>query len=112
MKEKIFTTNNTKVKNCEGTATDKHPDNISWLDALHLAFQRKSFPRCFVKGHPEHVDKSCTVGAHVHIVGESKQYIIPMCKYHNGQKPEVELTLLDNKEILPKSELIKATKKK
>jgi hypothetical protein len=100
-------TKDTKVQNCEDTTSDIHPNgSTSWIDALDKTLdyhEKGKSTKCIVKEH--HKDGTEIVGAHVHLEDGEKQYIIPMCKHHNGQRSHIVLPLIDNVIIFSKKEI-------
>ncbi len=114
---KYITTQKTTVYNCEGTSTDTPPTKTtSWFDALMKTYAKlnlkPNFLECIVSSrHPSFVNPSDIVGAHVHQKGETVQYIIPLCKYHNAQNSSFELDLKDDVTIIQKSLIISTLEK-
>ncbi len=114
MLNETLITKNTIVQNCEGTSTDKHPNGLSWIEALnhanHALGEPKKVSQCIVQGHASNDQSQFDiVGAHVHFFGDTQQYIIPMCKAHNAQSPEQYLRLHDYFKMLSKALIIKIT---
>lgn len=71
------------VKNLNGTSNNKCECN-SWIEHWEK-FSNSERKECSVLGCNKTED---LVGAHVQIKGKIGWIIIPMCKYHNGQKEE------------------------
>lgn len=69
-----------QVKNLNGTADRKPKHYDSWREFWDCHTMEPWPDKCTCCG-----ENTATVGGHVHLVGDNKFYIIPMCKQCNGQ---------------------------